>query len=171
MTKLYKYVLGIILLSSVSYAGYAQNLRATQQQRRVQPKSLVPATAVKNAQPQNLGLRKIQVVKEAFLKNELSLTKEQDAHFWPLYRQYQSELYEVRRLKRLNNSDAQANGAEQVKKDLDYDAQLVEIRKRYNEEFLKVLPSEKVSQLLKSEREFNDELVRKLHEQNPNKQD
>ncbi|MFD2147617.1 hypothetical protein [Mucilaginibacter antarcticus] len=63
----------------------------------------------------------------------------------------------------MNNSDAQANGAEQVKKDMDYDAQLVNIRKHYNEEFLKILPSEKVSQLLKSERAFNDELLRKLH--------
>jgi hypothetical protein len=29
---------------------------------------------------------------------------------------------------------------------------------------MKILPPEKISQLIKSEREFNDELVRKLHE-------
>jgi hypothetical protein len=122
------------------------------------------ATVVRS---QNPGMRRIQVVKESFLSQQLALTRQQGEKFWPIYRQYQNELFEVRRLKRLNNSDAQANGAEQVKKDLDYDAQLVDIRKHYNEEFMKVLPPEKVSQLIKSEREFNDELVRKLHEQKP----
>ncbi|MFD2864067.1 hypothetical protein [Mucilaginibacter antarcticus] len=162
MTKLYKYVFGIILLSAISYGGYAQNLRSNQQ-RKLQQKNFAAPAATKVTRQQNLGLSKIQVVKEAFLKEELGLTKEQDTHFWPVYRKYQSELFEIRRLKRLNNSDAQANGAEQVKKDMDYDAQLVNIRKHYNEEFLKILPSEKVSQLLKSERAFNDELLRKLH--------
>jgi hypothetical protein len=42
----------------------------------------------------------------------------------------------------------------------------VNIRKKYNDAFLQILPPEKVSQLIKAEREFNDELVRKLHEEN-----
>ncbi|WP_299516177.1 hypothetical protein [Mucilaginibacter sp.] len=113
----------------------------------------------------NPGMRRIQVVKESFIGQQLSLSREQGERFWPMYRQYQNELFEVRRLKRLNNSDAQANGSEQIKKDMDYDAQLINIRKHYNDEFLKILPPEKVSQLIKSEREFTDELIRKLHEQ------
>ncbi|MES2807759.1 MAG: hypothetical protein V4619_03995 [Bacteroidota bacterium] len=162
LTTLYKYIFGVMLLMALSYGGYAQNLRPNQPQRKLQQKNFAPPAA-KVAAPQNIGLSKIQGVKEAFLKEELALTKDQDTHFWPVYRKYQAELHEIRRLKRLNNSDAQANGAEQVKKDMDYDAQLVNIRKHYNEEFLKILPSEKVSQLLKSERAFNDELLRKLH--------
>jgi hypothetical protein len=167
MNKLHKHVFVILLILGASYTGYSQNLRSTQSFKK---NNLAPA--VKSVSPQgNSGMRRIQVVKEAFIGQQLSLSKEQGARFWPMYRQYQNEIYEIRRLKRLNNSDAQANGAEQVKKDLDYDAQLVDIRKHYSEEFLKVLPPEKVSQLIKSEREFNDELVRKLHEQNGNKQD
>jgi hypothetical protein len=162
MTQLYKYLLSIILLLGFSYSGKSQNLKANQP-RRFQQKNFSSPVAKSLPQPQNLGLSKIQVVKEGFLKTELALTKDQDTHFWPVYRKYQSELFEIRRLKRLNNSDAQANGAEQVKKDMEYDAQLMNIRKHYNEEFLKILPSEKVSQLLKSERAFNDELLRKLH--------
>ncbi|HWZ36065.1 MAG TPA: hypothetical protein VNW51_07900 [Mucilaginibacter sp.] len=112
------------------------------------------------------GMRRIQVVKETFIAQQLNLTRAQADKFWPIYRQYQNDLIEVRRLKRVNNSDAQSNGAEQVKKDLDYDTQLVNIRKKYNDAFLQILPPEKVSQLIKAEREFNDELVRKLHEEN-----
>jgi hypothetical protein len=160
VNKLYKYLF-VIIISGSSYSAYSQNLRT---QLREQGRTQV-------AKPENPGMRRIQVVKETFISQQLSLTRQQADLFWPIYRQYQSELLEVRRLKRLNNSDAQANGADQVKRDLDYDAQLVAIRKHYNEEFMKVLPPEKVSQLIKAEREFNDELVRKLHEQNAVKPD
>ncbi|GAA4104056.1 hypothetical protein [Mucilaginibacter panaciglaebae] len=161
LNKLGKHIFIVLLLSVVSYTGYSQNLRVQEHPRRQQ---------LRATRPTNPGMRRIQVVKEAFISRQLNLTRAQADKFWPLYRQYQNDLIEVRRLKRLNNSDAQANGVEQVKKDLDYDAQLVSIRKHYNEEFLKVLPPEKVSQLIKAEREFNDELVRKLHEENAKSQ-
>lgn len=157
LNKLCKRIFIVLLLSVVSYTGYSQNLRMQTRQQSQQFKA---------TRPMNAGMRRIQVVKEAFIAQQLNLTRAQADKFWPKYRQYQNDLIEVRRLKRLNNSDAQANGAEQVKKDLDYDTQLVNIRKHYNEEFLKILPPEKVSQLIKAERQFNDELVRKLHEEN-----
>ena len=118
-----------------------------------------------NQMPNAAGVQKVQAIKEKFLDQNLQLTSDEAARFWPLYRRYQDEVIEVRRLKRLNNSDAQANGREQVKKDLEYDGRLVEIKTRYNNEFLKILPPEKLSKLYKSEREFNDELIRKLNEQ------
>jgi hypothetical protein len=110
------------------------------------------------------SMRRVQLVKENFLNRQLSLTPEQSDRFWPVYRQYQQELGNVRRLKRLNNSDAQANGPEQINKDLSYESQLLSIRKHYNEEFLRVLPPEKVSELYKSEREFTDEMIKQLNE-------
>jgi len=118
-----------------------------------------------NQMPNAGGIQKVQAIKEKFLDQNLQLTTDEAARFWPLYRRYQDEVIEVRRLKRLNNSDAQANGREQVKKDLEYEGRLVEIKTRYNNEFLKILPPEKLSRLYKSEREFNDELIRKLNEQ------
>lgn len=156
MGKLSKHIFVIILISCISYTAFAQNARMQLRQQNLNTPVI---------RQQNPGMRRIQVVKEAFIGKQLSLTRGQSDKFWPLYRQYQIELSETRRLKRVNNSDAQANGTEQVKRDMDYDAQLVDIRKHYNEEFLKVLPAEKVSLLIKSERQFTDELVRKLHEQ------
>jgi hypothetical protein len=157
LNKLCKRLFIVLLLSVVSYSGYAQNFRMQlreQSTERKPEKQMAP------------GMRRIQVVKETFIAQQLNLTRAQADKFWPIYRQYQNDLIEVRRLKRVNNSDAQSNGAEQVKKDLDYDTQLVNIRKKYNDAFLQILPPEKVSQLIKAEREFNDELVRKLHEEN-----
>lgn len=157
LNKLCKRIFIVLLLSVVSYTGYSQNLRMQlreQSTERKTERSMAP------------GMRRIQVVKEAFIGQRLDLTRAQADKFWPMYRQYQSELIDIRRLKRLNNSDAQSNGVEQVKKDLNYDTELVNIRKKYNDAFLQILPPEKVSLLIKAEREFNDELVRKLHEEN-----
>ena len=117
-----------------------------------------------NQVPNAGGLQKVQAVKEKFLDKNLQLTAEESARFWPVYRKYQDEIMEVLRLKRLNNSDAQANGREQIKKNLEYDGRMVEIRTRYNDEFLKILPPEKLSRLYKSEREFSDEVIRRLGE-------
>jgi hypothetical protein len=107
---------------------------------------------------------KLDAARNRFIAQQLDLTDEEARKFWPLYNQYQQELTAVRILKRLNNSSSQANGTEQINKDLSYDSQMVAIRKHYRDEFLKILPAEKVSELYKSEREFTDELIRQLSE-------
>jgi len=117
-----------------------------------------------NAAPNATGVRRVQAIKEGYIDKKLPLTDEEAARFWPVYRKYQEEMMEVLRLKRLNNSDAQANGREQIKKNLEYDGRLVEIRTRYNDQFLKILPPEKLSILYKTEREFSDEVIRMLNE-------
>jgi hypothetical protein len=116
--------------------------------------------------PNPNAVRRVQAVKEHFLSRQLALTPEQSERFWPVYRQYQNELSQVRILKRLNNSNAQVNGSEQIRKDLEYESQLVDIRRHYNEEFLRIMPAEKVSELYKSERGFTDELIKNLNERN-----
>lgn len=112
-------------------------------------------------------LQAIQNIKEGFLGKQLNLTDDEAERFWPVYRQYQNETMNIRRLKRLNNSNAQANGPEQIRKDLEYESQLVDIKKRYNDAFLKILSPQKVSLLYKGEREFADELVRRAGIESP----
>ena len=68
--------------------------------------------------------------------------------------------------RRINNSAAEPDGAEQIKNELNFESDLVNVRKKYTSEFLKFLPAEKVSALFKAEREFNDELIRQLRERN-----
>ncbi len=108
--------------------------------------------------------RRLEAAKENFIGSQLQLTPDEALRFWPVYRQYQQELMQTRRLKRLNNSSAQADGTDQINKELYYDQKLVEIRKRYNTAFLQILPAQKVSMIYKTEREFNDELIRQMGE-------
>jgi hypothetical protein len=114
--------------------------------------------------PRPAAVRKIEQVKENYIGQRLNLTNEESKAFWPLYRQYVQDQTAVRILKRQNNSNNTPNGTEQIDKDLQYETELLNIRKHYKDEFLKILPPEKVSQLYKSEREFNDEVLRQLSE-------
>ena len=109
--------------------------------------------------------RRVESVKINFLRARLNLSPEQASKFFPLYQEYQQELFNVRKLKRLNNLNA-ADGQEQVNKELMYENEMVQIKIKFNNAFLKVLTPDKVSELYKSEREFNDELVRQLSERN-----
>jgi len=109
--------------------------------------------------------RRVENVKVNYLRSRLNLSPEQASKFFPLYQEYQQELFNVRKLKRQNNLNS-ADGQEQVNKELMYENEMVQIKIKFNNAFLRVLPPYKVSELYKSEREFNDELVRQLSERN-----
>ena len=162
MTKLVRYIFSIITALLISHSGFSQ--------RRV----LVPAQPYRPApvytqQQRNVvrnagGGKRTQAIKENFLAQRLNLTAKEARAFWPLYRRYTEEITAVRILKRQNNSNASVDGSEQVKRDLDYDSQIVNIKKNYSDQFMKIISPEKVSMLYKAEREFNDEVVRILSE-------
>jgi hypothetical protein len=110
------------------------------------------------------AVQRVERVKEKYISQRLTLSSDEAVRFWPIYRQYQAEILEIRKRKRANNSAAQPDGAAQIQNELNYEADLVNIRKKYTNQFLKFLPAPKVSELFKAEREFNDELIRTLKE-------
>lgn len=154
LLKIIVFVLAMVNYQIVSYG-----------QRRViiPPRERLSNERVQIRQQPNPG-RKLLVVKELFIAKRLNLSSEQGKAFWPLYRQYEGELISVRIKMRQNTSSASTNGTEQIDKEIALGQQLIEIRKHYRDEFLKILPPEKVSEIYKSEREFNDELVKQLSE-------
>ncbi|HEY4322809.1 MAG TPA: hypothetical protein VGN20_02455 [Mucilaginibacter sp.] len=156
MNKLLKPILGILFIVVFSYTSFAQVRYRTP----VPVQHGVPLNKLNRPTPG----RKIERVKETYIGKQLNLTPEQSKAFWPLYRQYVEDQTAVRILKRQNNSTASPDGTQQIDKELEYEQQLVEIRKHYRDEFLKILPPEKVSELYKSERQFNDEMLNILKE-------
>ena len=113
---------------------------------------------------QNRGVNRIEEVREQYINKRLSMSADQGQRFWPVYRRYRQSLKEILRKKRVNNSADQPNGTDQINKELFYESELVNTRKYYTDEFLKILPPEKVSLIFKSERDFNDELIKQLSE-------
>ncbi|MES2268184.1 MAG: hypothetical protein V4520_15595 [Bacteroidota bacterium] len=107
---------------------------------------------------------KLQAARNKFISQQLDLTAAEASKFWPLYRQYQEDLTAIKILKKQNNSSTTANGMDQIDKELEYDNQMVIIRKHYRDEFLKILSPAKVSTLYKSEDEFKNELIKTMSE-------
>lgn len=151
MNKLIRNIFTLILLLCAVLPAFAQGGRP-------------PAYRDKNNKMHrpNAGKR-FEAVKRGYMAQQLALTAEQGDRFWPLYDQYQSELNTVLRLRRANNTSAQPGG-DQFDKDLSYQQKIISIQKHYHDEFLKVLPPEKVTQLYKSESDFKFELLRRLKE-------
>lgn len=113
---------------------------------------------------QNAPGAKILLLKEKFISNKLNLTDEQSKAFTPLYRQYQEEIMKVRTMIRLNNTISSTSGTKNLDNQLAFEEQLVTIRKHYKDEFLKILPPEKVAEIYKSEGDFNKEVLKQLTE-------
>jgi hypothetical protein len=159
MNKLLKYIFVLFILS-IGCKTYAQVIVRDYPNMHRRP----PEYINRYNRPDNSQTR-VEMIKERFIAQQLQLNQEQVRKFFPLYHEYQQELFNIRKLKRINDTNS-ANGTDQINKDLAYDADMVAVRRKFNDAFLRILPPEKVSQLYKCERQFNDELVRQLSERN-----
>lgn len=164
MNKLLKYIFALLFVVCAGSQCYAQYYAGPR--RYVPAPPPPPGYTTRAAMRQTAPEYRVMDVKERFIKRQLRLSPEQGQKFYPLYHEYQMELFNMQRLKRMNNSSVQPNGEDQVNKDLYYETQIINIKQRFKDAFLKILPPEKVSELYKSERQFNDELVRSLSERN-----
>jgi len=101
---------------------------------------------------------KIEAIKAAFITNKLNLTTDEAQKFWPIYNQYHKELTDLFALRR----EARKNDDNSLDEDLEYDVKIITVRKKYKNEFLKVLTPEKTNQFYQAEREFREELIKQL---------
>lgn len=92
---------------------------------------------------------KIQALKIAFLTQRLQLTADEAKTFWPVYNDYESELKKLRMNKSTNSV-------------LENEQKLLNIRKKFNPKFGKILGSERANNLFKAEREFRNILITRL---------
>lgn len=104
------------------------------------------AQAQAASQPGNNAKEKIEMMRSAYISNALSLTSDEAHKLWPVYSRYQTELQGLR-------ADASLS-------DLDRQERELTIKKKYNEEFKKILGS-KAEQVYKAEKEFLRILIEK----------
>jgi len=161
INKFSKPVFITFLIIGLAYTGYAQRSNLRQQSfNRVAPVSTPSNDNVSNSDQTS----RLKLIKENFIVRELGLSSDQANKFLKLYRGWQNDLAETRRLKRLNNSSSQSCGSQQLDKDLAYDRKLIDIKENFQNDFLKILPAEKLSKLYKLEQEFKDEIFKNLTE-------
>jgi hypothetical protein len=115
-----------------------------------------------SAQEKALRNQQIEAVKIAFITQKLNLSSTEAEKFWPVYNSYQGELREVFKQRREARSKKAANPNEKLNGELDFEDHLLEIRKKYKQEFSKVIPAEKVLRFYAAEREFREQMIEEL---------
>ncbi|MFN3299174.1 MAG: hypothetical protein ACK41Z_03180 [Sediminibacterium sp.] len=85
----------------------------------------------------------IEAIKVAYITKQLNLTAEEAQKFWPVHNAYMAELKKARQ----ENKSAE----------LAFEEQALSIRKKYNNDFKKILNAEdRVNTVFKLDRNFND---------------
>jgi hypothetical protein len=92
----------------------------------------------------------IEALKVAFLTKQLDLTPEEAQQFWPVYNQYSGEIKEIYK----TDPDV-----------LDRDQRVLDVRKRYKDQFEKILGPDRVNLLFMAEGRFHQLLIRALRRQ------
>lgn len=119
---------------------------------------LVTAVAA-NAQDASEAGR-LEAYKIAYITKKLNLSPAEAQKFWPIYNRYQQEI----RSARVNNRQNKVNEIEMEEK-------MLQIRKKYNQQFSSAIDDEKVNKLYRSEREFGLMVQKELMERRLQKND
>lgn len=102
---------------------------------------------------------RLQSLKIAYLTKKLDLSPEEAQRFWPIYNKYTEEVRGIRQEQRQKNTS-----------ELDTEDKILNVRKKYNTEFSKALPAEKVNTFFRSEKDFGNIIQRELQERRMNRQ-
>ena len=124
-------------------------------------------SSAKAQAPQN-RMQRIESVKVAFISQKLDLNPEEAEKFWPVYNVYQKEIHALLKLKRQEKYNKANNADNILNNELDFETRLLDIRKKYRQEFAKVISSEKVLMLYRAEREFREHLIKELKDRRKN---
>lgn len=95
----------------------------------------------------------IEALRVAFISKELALTPEEAQKFWPLYNQYSQELKATRN----ENPDV-----------LVREEKVLNLKKRYQEPFSKILGGQRVNNMFNAEGKFRQLLFKAARSQNRN---
>lgn len=92
-------------------------------------------------------IKKIQAMEMAFITKELNLSPDEAQKFWPVFNQYRNELKGMA-------------GERKVGDHLEKQQKMLDIRKKYREDFTKVMSHERANKVFGAEDEFKS-LVRR----------
>ncbi|MEP7143950.1 MAG: hypothetical protein ABI707_13805 [Ferruginibacter sp.] len=96
----------------------------------------------------------IEALKVAFISKELELTPDEAQKFWPVYNQYSKEL------KTTIKDDVDV---------LDRDEKVLNLRKRYRDQFSKILGQQRMNRIFNAEGRFRQLLIKSMRNQNQRK--
>ncbi len=114
----------------------------------------------------------IQATQEAFIRSDLGLTADEEAVFWPLFEQYRADTLPVRDryvvlfaefLQRYDAGTLTADYAEAMLREyFSVRIELMRIREDYIDEFMEILPTEKVVRFYQLENKLTADVEAEL---------
>ena len=149
-----KYIFIVIVICTTSLTSFAQDgpLRERFKQKKEQVKSL----------------------KVAFITNELNLTPEEAAKFWPLYNAFEDKQQEIRKQKMKafmdrkddNSIDklSEKEAATMLSQMESTEDELYQLKKKFIANLKGVLPAAKIRKLKKAEEEFSKKLLQQYRD-------
>lgn len=114
---------------------------------------------------------KIKAMKVEFITTKLDLTSAEAQEFWPVYNEFADKRHKLemnRRGKMKENKDKELSDNEvneMIEFMFDTDQKLLDLSRKYDSEFKKVLSIQKVGLLYKAEHDFKKEILRKMKSQ------
>ncbi len=119
------------------------------------------------AQPDGSRIRAAQV---NYVTKRLHLSRDERKRFEPVYMDYEKEIMQTRqsffgKYKNVNprNTDEETS-KKLIDDNLDYQQQVIAIKRKYNDLFLKVLTPQQLSDMYMAEREFKQMLLQRLNQ-------
>ena len=114
------------------------------------------------------AIERIHAAKIAYITDRLHLNSSQSAPFVVIYNEYEEEIKKSRRevlgkYKGMKPEEADDETARQfIDDNLDYQQKLLDIKRKYNDRFLKVITNKQLAELHQAEREFKQLLMERL---------
>lgn len=105
--------------------------------------------------PEEKKEEKIQSLEIAFISRKLSLNPEEAQRFWPIYNEYKKEVRQTAQLQR-NRPDNDV---------LDFEQKIIDIRKKYRDQFTGAIGKERMNRFFKAEHEFRAVLLNRIKNQ------
>jgi hypothetical protein len=100
---------------------------------------------------------RIESLKIAHLSGKLNLDPKTAERFWPLYNQYESEMQQiVLEKRRMNQNDTRS--ADEI---LDQEQKAIDLKRKYNAQFLKVIDNNQLNQMYQAEKEFRQMIIKR----------
>jgi hypothetical protein len=118
--------------------------------------------------PQCPPIERAKAVRVAMLTQRMSLSSEEAEKFWPVYNDYEKEQKKIREKFQPNKNIMVLDDAS-VEKHLlgllDMEEELIKMKKKYYQNFSKIIGYRKVAILAKSDREFYLAMIERLKNQ------
>jgi hypothetical protein len=117
---------------------------------------------------------RIHAIKIGFITDRLNLSSKEADAFWPLYNSYDDEYmalrheYRQKYIKKNRGHLDPKQAQEFIDDDIDYREKMVDLRKKYKDEFLKVISPTKLAELYQAESDFKDMLIKRLEQRRNN---